>query len=105
MADESPTLPINTNDLVGYRVVATDGPVGRVHPSTVETPLSNFVVETGHVFHHPHLVPSRVIADVDHKHRVVSVRLSKHELRETSDFLSQESFDLAVADEQDTDAA
>ncbi len=105
MADESPTPQANTNDLVGYRVVATDGPVGRVHPSTVETPLSSFVVETGHVIHHPHLVPSRVIDTVDHDRRIVTIRLSKQQLRETSDYLSQESFDLAVADEQDTDAA
>ncbi len=102
MADDTRTGDINTNELVGYRVVATDGPVGRVHPSTVETPLSSFVVATGHLFHRPHIVPARIIADVDHHDRVVAVRLTKRELRHTAEYFSQDSIDIAVADEQES---
>lgn len=102
MADDIRTQDLNTNDLVGYRVDATDGHVGRVHASTVETPLSSFVVETGHVVHRPHLLPARVIADVDHRRRVVTVRLSKRDVRRAAEYLGQDSFERAIADEQES---
>ncbi len=93
---------INTNDLVGYRVEATDGYAGRVHRSTVETPLSSVVVETGRFFHRPHEIPARFIQDVDHDSRLVMIRMTKRQLRRSSEYVRQDSIDFAVADEQES---
>jgi len=97
--------PINTNDLVGYRILAKDGPAGRVDETTLETPLSTIVVSTSHLFHRLHQVRARLITSIDRTNRSVTLGLTKRQLRRAPEYHAQESFDSAVVDEQELLAA
>lgn len=101
----TPLQFINTNTLIGYRVFASDGPVGRVDEATLETPLTTIVVSTGHVFHRMHAVRSGQITAVDHHERTVTLAVSRRQLRTSPEYHAQESFDTAVVDEQELLAA
>ncbi len=94
----------NTNALVGYRVYAQDGLVGRVDRATLETPLSTIVVST-RLLHRMHQVRARLITAVDHAEREITLAVTKRRLRQTPEYHAQESFDSAVVDEQELLAA
>lgn len=104
MTHDNRTSMVNTNEIVGFRVVASDGSVGRVHRATLETPLSHLVVEAGTIFHRrPHLISARFIGKVNYDEKTVTIRMTKRELRQVPEYQSQDSFELAVAHEEERD--
>ncbi|MFD7445483.1 PRC-barrel domain containing protein [Streptomyces sp. NPDC059909] len=75
--------------LVGYKVEATDGSVGKIDKHSEVVGRSYVVVDTGPwIFGHRVLVPAGVVSRVDHENETVYVSVSKHEIKESPDFES-----------------
>ncbi|MFE3328908.1 PRC-barrel domain containing protein [Streptomyces sp. NPDC059176] len=73
--------------LVGYRVEATDGTVGKIDKHSEDVGRSYIVVDTGPwLFGHRVLIPAGVVSRIDREHRVVHVRCPKQQIKDAPDF-------------------
>lgn len=72
----------NALDLVGYRVEAVDGSIGKIDQATDEVGSSYVVVDTGPwIFGSRVLLPAHVIAGVDREAQTVTVDRTREEIR------------------------
>jgi hypothetical protein len=71
-----------TSDLVGYRVKATDGSVGKVELANHARDESYIVVDTGPwIFGTKVVVPAGTVTHIDHADRVVYLDATKSQVR------------------------
>jgi hypothetical protein len=69
-------------DMVGYKVEASDGSIGKIDEATYEAGGSYVVVDTGPwIFGKKVLLPAGVITSVDHEDESVWVARSKDEIK------------------------
>jgi hypothetical protein len=72
---------------VGYDVVATDGEIGKVDEDSDQVGDGYLVVDTGWwIFGKKRLLPTSVIADVDHAGHRVIVQRTKDQIRDAPDY-------------------
>lgn len=74
-------------DLIGYKVEATDGGIGKVDRCSYEVNSSYLVVDTGPwIFGKKAMLPAGVVNNVDHADRKVYVDRSKDEIKAAPEF-------------------
>lgn len=84
-----------SDDVVGYDVEATDGPIGTIDQATGETDRSYVVVDTGAwISGKKRLIPAGLLTAVDHDASTVTLTLSKDQVRAAPDY------DESSADEE-----
>jgi hypothetical protein len=67
---------------VGYQVDAADGQIGKVDEATYDVAASYIVVDTGAwIFGKKVMLPAGVITEMDHDRGVVSVSLSREQIK------------------------
>jgi FKBP-type peptidyl-prolyl cis-trans isomerase 2 len=87
-------------DLVGYKVEATDGKIGKVDEATYEVGGSYIVVDTGPwIFGKQVLLPAGVIDRVEQAEETIYVRLTKDEIKNSPEFDDTRYRDEAYRDE------
>lgn len=70
--------------MVGYRVHATDGDIGKIDESTNDAGASSVVVDTGPwIFGRRVVLPAGTIERVDDENEMVYVDLSKDQIKES----------------------
>ncbi|MBT2439120.1 PRC-barrel domain containing protein [Streptomyces sp. ISL-36] len=75
--------------LIGYRVEATDGHIGKVDKHTEEVGRSYLVVDTGPWILGRHvMLPAGMVTRVDTEHETVHLACTKNEVKESPDFES-----------------
>jgi hypothetical protein len=76
-----------SEDVVGYKVLATDGPIGEVDEATSVTDRSYLVVDTGFwIFGKKRLIPAGIVTEVDPEAHSVTVSLSKAQVKAAPDY-------------------
>jgi len=74
-------------DLVGYKVEATDGGIGKIDEATHEVGSAALVVDTGPwIFGKKVLLPAGTVSHVDHEDRKVYVDRSKDQIKDAPEF-------------------
>ncbi|MFC6017503.1 PRC-barrel domain-containing protein [Plantactinospora solaniradicis] len=74
-------------DLVGYKVEATDGGIGKIDSASHEVNASYLVVDTGPwIFGKKVMLPAGVVNHVDHDDRKVYVDRSKEQIKDAPEF-------------------
>ncbi|WP_067485795.1 PRC-barrel domain-containing protein [Actinomadura hibisca] len=74
-------------DIVGYKVEATDGSIGKVDKHSEEVGDSYIVVDTGvWIFGKEVLLPAGTIKNVDHDDNKVYVALTKDQIKDSPEF-------------------
>jgi hypothetical protein len=74
-------------DLVGYKVEATDGSIGKIDSASYEVSSSFLVVDTGPwIFGSKVMLPAGVVSRVDHDDRKVYVDRSKEQIKSAPEF-------------------
>ncbi len=75
------------SDLVGYRVEATDGHIGKVDKHSEEVSSSYLVVDTGvWIFGKQVLLPAGTVTRVDTAEQTVWVDRTKEEIKDSPEF-------------------
>ncbi|MET8102860.1 PRC-barrel domain-containing protein [Streptomyces sp. NPDC005236] len=75
-------------DLIGYKVEATDGSVGKVDKHSDEVDSSYLVVDTGvWIFGKHVLLPAGTVQSVDQDEQKVYVALTKDEIKHSPEFV------------------
>ncbi|MFB9234220.1 PRC-barrel domain-containing protein [Plantactinospora siamensis] len=88
------------SDLVGYRVEAADGHIGKVDRANHDVDDNFLVVDTGPwIFGKKVLLPAGVIERVDHEERTVHVDRSKDEIKGAPEYDENTHADPAYRDE------
>ena len=74
-------------DLVGYKVEATDGGIGKIDRASHEVDASFLVVDTGPwIFGKKVMLPAGVVNHVDHDERKVYVDRSKEQIKAAPEY-------------------
>jgi hypothetical protein len=74
-------------DLVGYKVLATDGDIGKIDEASSEVNSSFLVVDTGAwIFGKKVMLPAGMVNRVDHEARTVAVDRSKDQIKAAPEF-------------------
>jgi len=74
-------------DLVGYKVEATDGGIGKIDRCSYEVNSSYLVVDTGPwIFGKKVMLPAGVVNNADHEDRKVYVDRTKDEIKSAPEF-------------------
>ncbi|MCZ7456729.1 PRC-barrel domain containing protein [Streptomyces sp. WMMC940] len=74
-------------ELVGYRVEATDGPIGKIDKHSEDVGRCHIVVDTGPwILGHRRLVPAGVVSRIDREREVVYLDCPKEQIKEAPDF-------------------
>src|SRR5579862_7154238 len=74
-------------NLVGYDVEATDGHIGKIDKTTMETSRQYVVVDTGFwIFGKKRLIPAGMVTRVDHANRNVYVSMTKDQIKQAPDY-------------------
>ena len=74
-------------DIVGYKIEATDGSIGKIDEATYEAGSSYVVVDTGPwILGRKVLLPAGVITSIDHDDEVVWVSRTKDEIKAAPEF-------------------
>ena len=82
--------PEQTNDFVGYEVVATDGSIGKIDKASTETSRTYLVVDTGFwIFGKKRMIPAGVVTRVDHDDRKLYVSMTKDQIKQAPDYDDQ----------------
>ncbi len=85
-------------ELVGYSVMASDGPIGQIDESSTEATGQWLVVDTGFwIFGKKRLIPAGTVTGIDHEGGTVVVNVSKDEIRSAPDFDKDDWNDEAKA--------
>ena len=78
---------VNTRNLVGYGIEATDGHIGKIDEASTTTNRNYLVVDTGFwIFGKKRLIPAGVVTAVDHDKQQVFVAMTKDEIKQAPDF-------------------
>jgi len=78
---------LNTRNLIGYGVEATDGHIGKIDEASAETTRNYLVVDTGFwIFGKKRLIPAGVVTTVDHDKQQVFVAMTKDEIKQAPDY-------------------
>lgn len=86
-------------DLVGYKVEATDGGIGKIDSASHEVNASYLVVDTGPwIFGKKVILPAGVVNHVDHDDRKVYVDRSKDQIKDAPEFGEADHGDLEYRD-------
>jgi hypothetical protein len=86
-------------DLVGYKVEASDGGIGKVDSASNEVNASYLVVDTGPwIFGKKVMLPAGVVTSVDHDERKLFVDRSKDEIKAAPEFDETTHADPAYRD-------
>ncbi|MEU5939373.1 PRC-barrel domain-containing protein [Micromonospora sp. NPDC047548] len=86
-------------DLVGYRVEATDGGIGKIDSASHEVGSSYLVVDTGPwIFGKKVLLPAGTVNQVDHDDRKVYVDRSKDQIKAAPEYDETSHSDPAYRD-------
>ncbi|NJP30873.1 PRC-barrel domain-containing protein [Micromonospora thermarum] len=86
-------------DLVGYKVEATDGSIGKVDRASHEVNSSYLVVDTGPwIFGKKVMIPAGTVNHVDHDERKVYVDRSKDQIKAAPEFDETADTDPAYRD-------
>lgn len=86
-------------DLVGYKVEATDGHIGKVDEATYEADAGYIVVDTGPWIFGKHvLLPAGVVDRVDFDEETVYVNRPKDEIKAAPEFESERERDAEHRD-------
>lgn len=84
-------------DLVGYKIAATDGDIGKIDEATYETGAASVVVDTGPwILGRKVVLPAGVIQRIDHEDRKVHVDRTKDEIKDSPEY---DDADAGVDDE------
>jgi hypothetical protein len=85
-----------SQDLVGYDVVATDGSIGNIDKATYDASDAYVVVDTGFwIFGKKRLIPAGAIASVEHDSKNVHVAMTKEQIKSAPDYDSDDWDDAA----------
>ncbi|WP_433015026.1 PRC-barrel domain-containing protein [Kribbella sp. CA-294648] len=75
------------SDLVGYKIAATDGDIGKVDEATYEPGAAGLVVDTGPwILGRKVLLPAGVIDRIDHEDQKVYVDRTKDQIKDSPDY-------------------
>jgi hypothetical protein len=86
-------------DLVGYKVEATDGGIGKIDEASHEVNSSYLVVDTGTwIFGKKVMLPAGVVHHVDHDERKVYVDRSKDQIKDAPEFDADDRTDPGLRD-------
>ena len=78
---------LNKANIVGYRVEALDGSIGKVDEATFDVGASFIVVDTGPwIFGKKVMLPAGVITSVDHDDETIFVNRSKDQIKDAPEF-------------------
>jgi hypothetical protein len=81
------TVRVQSTDVVGFEVVATDGAIGKIDEATYDAEASYLVVDTGPwIFGKRRMLPAGVIERIDYESRQVFVNLTKDQVRDAPDY-------------------
>jgi hypothetical protein len=81
------TNAINSMDVTGFEVEASDGHIGKVDEATYEVGGSYLVVDTGFwIFGKKRMIPASVAERVDQDQRKIVLRMTKDEVKEAPDY-------------------
>lgn len=73
---------VTGGDLVGYKVEATDGGIGKIDSTSIETSSSYLVIDTGPwIFGKKVMLPAGVVNHVDHDDQKVYVDRNKDQIK------------------------
>lgn len=87
-------------DLVGYRVEATDGGIGRIDEASHEVGGSYLVVDTGPwIFGKKVMLPAGTVNQVDHDDRRVHVDRTRDQIKAAPEYDENSHSDAAFRDE------
>ena len=76
-----------SSDLIGYRVEAIDGHIGKVDEASNQVDLNYIVVDTGPwIFGKKVLLPAGVIGSVDNENETVHVNRTKDQIKASPEF-------------------
>ncbi len=90
---------VGDSDLVGYRVEATDGYIGKVDRASHDVDASFLVVDTGPwIFGRKVMLPAGVIERVDHEDRKVHVDRDKAQIKAAPEYDEASHADPAYRD-------
>lgn len=82
--------------LIGFDVLAADGSVGEVCEESTAVGSSHIVVDTGSwIFDQKRLVPAGVIERIDPDQRTISLRMTKQEIEDAPEFVTESIVDDA----------
>ncbi|GGX95378.1 PRC-barrel domain-containing protein [Streptomyces fructofermentans] len=74
-------------DLIGFKVEATDGSVGKVDKHSDDVNSSYLVVDTGvWIFGKHVLLPAGTVRTIDHAERKIHVDLTKEQIKDSPEF-------------------
>ncbi|MEO3779182.1 PRC-barrel domain containing protein [Micromonospora sp. B11E3] len=86
-------------DLVGYRVEATDGGIGRIDSASHEVGGSYLVVDTGRwIFGRKVMLPAGTVSHVDHDAREVHVDRTRDQIKAAPEYDENSHGDPAYRD-------
>ncbi len=78
---------VDGSDLVGYKVEAVDGGIGKIDESSVDAGGAYIVVDTGPwIFGKKRMIPAGVIERIDVADETVFVGLTKDQIKGAPDF-------------------
>ncbi|WP_418955546.1 PRC-barrel domain containing protein [Streptomyces tritici] len=76
-------------ELIGYRVEASDGPIGKIDRHSEDVGRSYVVVDTGPwIFGHRVLLPAGLVSRIDREHETVHIEATKAEIKDSPPFES-----------------
>ena len=85
--DYRDTQWVSARNLVGYKVEAIDGEIGKVDDATYDVGTSYLVVDTGPwIFGRKVMLPAGVVRNVDHANKVVHVERTKDQIKNSPQF-------------------
>ena len=77
-------------EIVGFDVEAIDGHIGKIDSHSFEADDSHIVVDTGFwIFDKRRLIPAGAVTAVDHDNRKVMLSLTKDQVKDAPDFISE----------------
>ena len=87
-------------DLIGFKVFATDGPIGKVDAATDMVDMSCLVVDTGPwIFGKRVVIPVGLVDEIDDSVHSVTVDRTKEEIREAPPFDDELFYDESYREE------
>jgi hypothetical protein len=93
------TAPLNV-DLMGFKVEATDGDIGKVDEATKEAGGSFIIVDTGPwIFGKKVLIPAGLVQDIDPDAQTLFVNRTKDEIKNAPEFDEKRYHDQGYRDE------
>jgi hypothetical protein len=94
---ESATRTSDAASMVGYRVHATDGDIGKIDEASVEVGTSRIVVDTGPwIFGRKVILPAGTVDRVDDADEKVYVDLTKDQIKNSPELEEATTFDDPV---------